>query len=195
MIPKLEECAYEYIENARKVFVKKQISLISQQCIGGVIYHDMEMKFLSPTINLYLDAKDFIKMVENLQYYMSLPIKVENQDGKIVGFLEDLKIIFLHYDEVETAKEKWEERKQRILWDKLFIICTDRDGFDDECFERFKNLKYPKVLVTRNEKWKDEDFCVYLEKYKNEDFIPDTIPTREFYEQNQIIKILNQAYN
>ena len=186
--------AIEYIEKAKKIFKKKKLSVISQQCIGGVIYHDMGMQFLAPTVNLYLEAKDFVEMVENLETYMKLPIIVKEENGKIIGELGKLRVIFLHYNEVEVAKSKWEERKKRIIWDKIFIICTDRDGFDEECFERFKKLKYPKALVTRNPKWKDEKFCVYLEKYCDEDYIPDTIPTREFYENNRIIELLNQAY-
>ena len=195
MVQELNENALKYIEEAKKIFQKKQISFISQQCIGGVIYHDMEMQFLSPTINLYLNPQDFLEMVENLENYMTLPINMKIEDGKIIGYIGKLRIIFLHYDDLEIAKQKWEERKKRILYDKLFIICTDRDGFDQKCFERFKKIKYPKALVTRNEKWKDEEFCVYLEKYKKEEYIPDTIPTREFYEKNQIIKLINKAYS
>lgn len=191
----LDKKALEYIEAAKKEFIKKDISLISQQCIGGVIYHDMEMKFLSPTINLYLEPRDFLEMVENLKFYMEVPIKVRKEAGLVIGYLNHLRVIFLHYDQVEVAKEKWEERKKRINWDKIFVICTDRDGFDNECFQRFKKLKYPKALITRNEEWKNEDFCVYLEKYKEDDFIPDTIPTRDFYEKNKIIQLLNKAYN
>lgn len=190
----LEPGAVKYIEEARKKFEKKTLSILSQQCIGGVIYHDMGMQFLSPTINLYLNAKDFLTMVENIEYYMKLPVDMKMENGKIVGYLEDLRIVFMHYTEIENAKQKWEERKTRILWDKIFVICSDRDGFDEECFERFQKLKYPKALVARNPKWKNEKFCVYLEKYSEEEYIPDTIPTREFYENNKIIELLNQAY-
>lgn len=193
-MPNLSEEALEYIKKAKDEFEIKDISIISQQCIGGIIYHDMGMKFLSPTINLYLEAKDFIEMVENLEEYMKLPINVKKENGLVIGELGKLRVIFLHYNEIEEAKEKWEERKKRILWDKIFVICTDRDGFDEECFERFKKLKYPKALITRNLKWKDEEFCVYLEKYCEEEFIPNTIPTREFYEKNKIIELLNKAY-
>lgn len=191
----LNEKALKLIEVAKKEFIKKDISLISQQCIGGVIYHDMEMQFLSPTINLYLESQDFLKLVENLTFYMEIPIKIKKENDLIIGYLNDIKIIFLHYNEEEKAKEKWEERKKRIKWDKIFVICTDRDGFDNKCFERFKKLKYPKALITRNEEWKNEEFCVYLEKYKNDKFIPDTIPTRDFYQNNKIIELLNKAYN
>lgn len=190
----LSQNAIKYINQAKEIFNGKELSIISQQCIGAVIYHDMGMKFLSPTVNLYLEAKDFIQMVEDLETYMSLPIKVKKENDLIVGELDKLRVIFLHYHTIEEAKTKWEERKSRIIWDKIFIICTDRDGFDEECFEKFKKLKYPKALITRNPDWKDEDFCVYLEKYSNFDHIPDTVGTREFYEKNKIIELLNKAY-
>ena len=46
------------------------------------------------------------------------------------------------------------------------------DDTVEECFERFKKIKYPKALITRNSKWKNEEFCVYLDKYSNEEYIP-----------------------
>lgn len=188
----LEQEAIQKIEEARKCFKPRPISIISQQCIGGVIYHDMGMQFLSPTINLYFEAKDFIKFVENLKHYMNVAIDVKEEEGKIIGYLEDIRINFLHYKEVELAKAKWEERAKRILWNKIFVICTDRDGFDEQCFKRFEALPYKKALITRNKKWKDKDFCIYLNQYEKEDYIPDTIPKREFYIDNKIINLLNK---
>ena len=96
MIQELNKDALKYIEEAKKVFQEKQISFISQQCIGGVIYHDMNMQFLSPTINLYLEPKDFLEMVENLEYYMKLPIQMKMEEDKIIGYLEKLRIIFFN---------------------------------------------------------------------------------------------------
>lgn len=79
----LEQEAIQKIEEARKCFKPRPVSIISQQCIGGGIYHDMGMQFLSPTINLYFEAKDFIKFVENLKHYMNVEIDVKEEDGKI----------------------------------------------------------------------------------------------------------------
>lgn len=188
----LDKEAKTAIKSAREEFRNQPMSLISQQCIGGVIYHDMEMQFLSPTINLYFEAEDFIKFVERLEYYINLPIEVTEVEDKIIGHLGDIKIIFLHYKTMEEAKTKWEERKNRILWDKLFIICTDRDGFNEECFIKLKRINYPKALITRNAKWKDEEFVIYLKQYQDEKYVPDTIPKREFYQENKIIKLINK---
>ncbi len=182
----------EIIEKNRNLYNQEQISFIAQNCIGGVIYHDMNKKFLSPTINLYFSASDFIKFVNNLEYYLSLDINITNNDP-ITAELDDIKLYFLHYNSEEEAIQKWEERKKRIIKDKIFVICTDRDGFDDECMEKFKNIKLPKALITCNEKWRNYPFVIYLEQYKNLTQVPDTIPTREFYNGTQLIKLINEV--
>ena len=64
----LSQNAIQIIERVKKIYDVENISFISQNCIGGIIYHDMEQKFLTPTINLYLMANDFVKFVENLEY-------------------------------------------------------------------------------------------------------------------------------
>ena len=183
----------QLIENAQKSFLHKKVSIISQNCIGGVFYHDMNEKFLSPTINLYFDAYDFLKFVKNISYYLSLDIKIIQTESIIIGKLDDIKIYFLHYHDVNEAINKWNNRKERVITDKLFIICTDRDGFDNECFEIFKSLPYHKALLTCNSKWKDYPFCIYLDKYKNEEFVPDTIPLREFYNNGRLVDLINEV--
>lgn len=150
------------------------------------------MKFLSPTINLYFESKSFIKFINNLEYYISCELKMLEDSKSITGMLDDVKIIFLHYTTAEEAKEKWEQRKERIIKEKIFVISTDRDGFDNEDFENLKKINYPKALITRNEAWKDYDFVIYLKEYKKLSEIPNTIPKREFYKNNKIIKLINE---
>lgn len=188
-----DERILKKIEEAKELFNVENISFISQNCIGGVIYHDMGLKFLTPTINLYFMANDFIKFVENLEYYMNLELVMREDTKVVTGVLGDIEIYFLHYHTNEEALSKWNERKTRIAYDKIFVIQTDRDGFDDDSFERFKNIKYHKALVTRNEKWKDEEFVIYILRYKDEECVPDTIPEREFYIDNKIINLINKS--
>lgn len=183
----------EKIININKLnFKQKNISFISQNCIGGVIYHDMEQKFLSPTINLYFSAKDFIKFVTKIEYYLKIDLKIIDENP-ITGLLDDIKIYFLHYNSKDEAITKWNERKLRINKEKIFVICTDRDGFNDKCFEEFKNIKYNKALITCNKKWKDYDFTIYLEQYRELECVPDTIPKREFYNNTELIKLINEV--
>lgn len=168
-----------------------EISLISQNCIGGIIYHDANQRFLSPTVNLYILPKDFIKFVNNLDYYLSLTPKVEMGKDYPIGTLGDVKINFMHYSSPQGALEKWEERKQRVNFDKIFVIMVERDGFDDEDFKDFLKIKYSKILFTRNEKY-ISDNSVYLKKFKNEKELPDIIPGRYIYKYLKIVKLLNR---
>lgn len=167
-----------------------EISLISQNCVGGIIYHDVNQRFLSPTVNLYILPKDFIKFVNNLDYYLSLTPKVYMGKDYPIGTLGDIKINFMHYSTPQEAVEKWEERKQRINFDKIFVIMVERDGFDDEDFKDFLKIKYPKILFTRKEKY-ISDNSVYFKKFRNEKELPDIIPGRYMYKNMTLVKLIN----
>ena len=77
---KLNEIGKKYRKKFRNKKERKKLkidnfSIISNNCIGGVIYNDLGKKFLSPTVNLYIKPTDFIKFLENMEYYLSLEIK------------------------------------------------------------------------------------------------------------------------
>lgn len=169
------------------------ISLISMNCIGGVVYHDCNKRFLSPTVNLYFYPSDFIKFVNNLEYYLSLTPRVEMGEKYPIGILDDIKIFFMHYDNPEEALSKWEERKARVNKDRIFVIMVERDGFSDEDFENFKRIKYPKLLFTKSEKYLFDD-SLYISKFNNLDQLPDIIPGRYIYYKMKLIKSINRAY-
>ena len=60
----------------RKIMQKRNknmdFTIIAQNCIGGVIYSDLGLQFLSPTINMFIEDENFVKLVENLEYYFSI---------------------------------------------------------------------------------------------------------------------------
>lgn len=171
-----------------------EFSIISSNCIGGIIYSDLHRRFLSPTINLFFSAHDFLKFVFNLDYYISIEPTFTIIDEVITGYLDDLTLYFLHYNSIEHAKDKWNERKKRLIKDKYFVICTDRDGFDEECYSLFKQIKYPKLLVTCNKNWKDDPDVLYLEQYAHLKQIENPIPQREMYKDNIIANIINNNF-
>ena len=59
----LNHLIYQYFRSLIKT--DSEFTIISSNCIGGVIYSDLHRKFLSPTINLFFSAKDFLKFVFN----------------------------------------------------------------------------------------------------------------------------------
>ena len=48
-------------------------TLIAQNCVGGVMYHDLGLKFLSPTINTLIQGDDFVRLCSSFEDYMAAP--------------------------------------------------------------------------------------------------------------------------
>lgn len=123
------------------------VSIISNHCMGGIIYHDLGLRFNSPTINLKILPDDFIKLVENLNDYMSCDlIEIESDLKYPVAKLKDITIYFVHYKTFEEASDKWNERKKRINYDNIRVMMSARDGCSYDTLQRFDKLPYKKVF-------------------------------------------------
>ena len=178
------------INKMRNDFEIKDVTIICQNCIGGVFYHDMESPFLSPTINLYFKCRDFVKFALNLEYYMSQKVQMKWDEEYPLGILDDVEIHFMHYNTCTEAKEAWERRKERINWKKIIVLSTDMEDFTDDVYEQWKRITYPKVLFTAvNRKGEGVVFYPEYEKYKK---VPDLIPKREFYKNGVLVNTLNK---
>lgn len=136
-------------------------TIISRNCVGGIIYHDLGLKFTSPTVNLSMDSPDFITFIENLELLTigggTELMKISDDNCECpVGELRNgeisVKIDFVHYKTFDEAKTKWFERVSRMNFNNLFIIWeyAKNDGSDEELWNRFKLLDIKKVLITGN---------------------------------------------
>ncbi|MFA5283698.1 MAG: DUF1919 domain-containing protein [Bacilli bacterium] len=112
----------------RKELTNNDFSIICNTCIGGTIYHLLGMKFLSPTIDLYIEPSKFVKFCNDLDRYLSLDL-LDISTPKFnypVGCLGDVEIYFMHYKSFDAAKQKWYSRLKRINTNNLFVMMTDR---------------------------------------------------------------------
>lgn len=157
----------------RKRLKANDVSIISSNCNGGVVSHDLGLQFRSPTVNLYFRAEDFIKFCENLSYYLDIDEFTECTDSEIVGeknypiaYLGDILLFLVHYASVEEAQSCWNRRKKRINFDSIVIMTTDRDGMNEELKERFERLPYRKVMFTHLPDMNHPD-CFYIPGYEN----------------------------
>lgn len=182
------------VNKVRRSVDLTNVSLISMNCIGGVFYHDVEARFLTPTINLFFTADDFIKFVNHMEHYLSVTPIVTMGKEYPVGQLDDIKIYFMHFNSIEDALSKWEERKKRINPDRVFVIMVEQNGFTDQNFHDFLRIKYPKILFTRNPNHQSDDI-IYFEKYRDLEELPNIIDKREFYKDMKLPQAVNKAYN
>lgn len=171
-----------------------ELTIISQNCIGGVFSHDMGLEFRSPTVNLFLPAADFIKFVENLQYYLNEELEMSWGETYPIGKLADIELHFVHYETCEQAQSAWERRKKRVDFSKIVVLSTDRDGFDGEIFEKWKQIPYPKLLFTARKEFASDADSVYFPEYEQDGCVQDLIPKRKFYKDGKLLSMINNAY-
>lgn len=150
----------------------------------------MEMEFFSPTINLFIKEPDFVRFVLNLKKYLQCELEIWWEEEYPVGKIGDVYIYFMHYNSCKEAKEAWERRKKRINFDKILVLATDRNGFTDQMYEKWKEIPYNKLLFSVNEKFASKDTILY-KKYMGQETVPDLIPNREFYRKNVLMKKVN----
>ena len=166
-------------------------TIISQNCIGGVLYHDLGMEFLTPTVNAFIPQPDFVRFVLNLEYYLTQDLEMHWEEEYPVGQICDIRIHFMHYTTCKEAKDCWNRRKARIKWDKILILSTDRDGFDDAVYQQWKDIPYPKILFTVHKKYYEPTDSIHINVPVPAECVGDLIPNREFYAQNLVINKLN----
>lgn len=148
---------------------QKDVTIIASFCGGGTIYHDLDLKFLSPTINTAFDGPDFCRFCCDLKKNLNEEIK-EAKTSKVnypVGKIgNNIEIRFVHYDNFENAKIKWNQRRKRVNYDKILILATDRDGmYDEECLKSFDKLPYKKIMFTS--KKYPYDWAIYCDYFKH----------------------------
>ena len=109
-----------------------------------------------------------------------------------VGELGDVELHFVHYETCQEAQAAWERRKKRVNLNNVVVLSTDRDGFDDAVFGKWKEIPYPKLLFTACEKYAKEG-AIYFPQYSNHGCVPDLIPKREFYIGSKLVSIINNV--
>lgn len=186
---KIEEDKKELYNERQKIInindFPKNMTIISNMCLGGRLYHDYHQKFLTPTIDFYMNPDDFIKFCSNLKYYLNyklkpLPsLKFCHLEKFIFCDLNGLIVGFSHTnDSYEKILKKWEERKRRVNYNNIVIICTDRNILTfpyTRCSENtimeFEKLPYRKIMFSIK-KYDSKDI-IYLPSFSKEVATPE----------------------
>ena len=176
---------YRLITNAylKRKLKNKNFTILAPTCIGGVIYHHLGLKFLSPTVNLWMTEDDLYKFVMDLEYYISQEVEFFAQDIKLdypIGIIrgkdesEDVLIQFNHHKSFVDAKAIWDVRKQRINWSNLYVIASTRGGETNSKITRWENVKDKVnglVLFTAHD-YPNIPYALQLTKFKDREYCP-----------------------
>ncbi|WP_160115334.1 DUF1919 domain-containing protein [Varibaculum vaginae] len=151
-----------HLHKNRKL-TNREVTIISNNCIAGVIYHDCGLRFLSPTVNLWFQTEDFFTYAANiLQYSPQQGAKLREIFEEGISYplglltpksadLPAIKLYFQHYPSFELAKKKWEGRSKRINFDNICLIfeCSQPITGKSPIPKLFRQAPYShKVIVT-----------------------------------------------
>lgn len=146
----------------------RDFSLISNNCNGGILCHELKVRFNTPIVNLYMSANDFIQFLEKMPYYLEVDVTEYSSGRKYPeGKLGDLILEFVHYESFTAAKIKWDERKKRINWQNLFVMMTEQDGATEDTVKRFDALPYKNKVIFTQKKYDQYNSAFYIENRGN----------------------------
>ena len=179
----------------------KTFSLIASNCNGCCISHDLGLQFRSPFVNLCLNAADYIKFLENPQAYLDAPLEfpAEIQKSYPVGILKDITLHFMHYRSAQEAQEAWERRKERIDWNNLFVLMTDKDGCTEQLLQRFDALPYRNKIVFTHAPMPQIRSAVYIPGFESEtevgncDAFVNNFSGRKYFDYFDYVKWFNEG--
>lgn len=188
------------------------VSILSNCCIGGTMYNDLGLRFLSPTINLFFGHHGFIDFVNHIDEYKDAelintgrfdigengihgPICLLNKHG-----LPTIEIHFLHYASFEEARDKWIERYNRINKDKIFLVIEAKDEHEHGIIDEYVSLNYPKIIFTdlKSEPSKNIMHMKLYDRKNNEKSVTgfiDVFSHRGYDEFDFVNNIFNRDYN
>jgi len=158
---------------------KSDLSIICNNCIGGILYNTLKLECLSPCKNLAIPDESFLKMIQNLEYYMNCKPKLvrwqmdpHSKKKFPVMSIDGVEIWFNHDTVIDEALEKWNRRKKKINYKNILLIMYSES---DEIAKRFLHIaNYCKKIVFVPEQSKIEnENCIKLKMF------PDQ---KEFYE-------------
>lgn len=192
----------KYEESLQKKLKVSGFSIICSSCMGGVIYHRLGEKFLSPTVNLWINQKEFLKMVKDLKKYMKYDLIFINQTQYKfpVAKLNDIFIYFNHSKTNEEARELWNRRRERINYDNLYIIMYDRDGITKEEILSLQNVPCKNKVVFSDKSYPEIDYIKTikpnLKKINGISLLDkDLFLRRTFEKKFDFVKWLNDGIN
>ncbi len=132
------------------------ISILSNLCWGGIAAHTLGIECCSPTKDLWISESEFLKLLKNLNFYLSLdPVFVgwAEADGRFDAArypllaIGDIVLHCNHDTDPEKAYEKWQRRKTKINYENLIAVLITENPELEKQFYQLDNITKKYCLV------------------------------------------------
>ena len=161
----------------------KNFSIICNNCLGGFIYKHYNLEYRTPTLGLFMVAKDYIKFLHNMKWYLSKKLEfisikelmayeqlkdIEEMMNFPIARLGDIEVFFMHYKSQKEAEEKWNRRIKKINWDNLIVIMAENETFSYEILREFDKLPFKKKVCFSKDEYPDIQSACCIEEMRDE---------------------------
>lgn len=196
---------------ANLLLKNKDFTLLTDNCLAGAIYHDFGMQFRTPLINGAFSPEDYIKFLKKPKYYLSLDLVFISNKELLPPFyrkdcpvarLGDIHFRFSHYHVSEDMiRIIWNKRKNRINWDNLYIIMTEKKECTIEHMKEFDSLPYRNKLILTCRHYSELKNAFYVKGFEEIGYIDNLLKdmsgflhiTKKYYDQFDFVTWLNSG--
>lgn len=165
---------------------ESEISIISNNCWGGIICNTLSLECRSPFKNMFLRNEEYLKVISNLEEYMMADpifVRYEEEIHSHINYpvirINDIEIHCNHYIDYKVAIDDWNRRKEKINYKNLFF----------EMYTVEKNVAKKFLELTKDKK------SVCFVPWKSNDKKAITLPlfseNIEFYESVNVNATIN----
>ena len=174
------------INKIQRIFINRRLksrlqnhgmTVISANCVGAFILHDLNEPFNSPFVNLYLSPNDFVRYLQNIEFYQRQSLTfIQSEKPYPVAKLADLRVHFMHYRNSQEAQQKWLARSARMNLDNLFIMMTDKDdaqGIAYEDLAAFDQLPFKNKVVFTRKPYPEFKSAFYIKGFEKQNQVGD----------------------
>lgn len=185
----------------QKALKDTPVSLICNNCTGGILLHDYGKRFDSPFVNMAIYGEDFFRLVTDLPRYLSYPLNEDKdrseQYGYPVAMLGDVMIRFPHDSDFGVVLETWNRRVSRVDFSHVFVLWVGyRDELPESMIEEIAAVPYPKVVFLNHER-KDVPYTYHIKGFEGEKGVGhvwanEGLSGKKYYDQFPIEKWLKR---
>lgn len=190
------------INNSR--IKNKNVTIISNNCWAGIFYRNNNLEYLSPTLGLFFMAEEYIKFIYNIRDYINQDIEfisIEQSKYKSylkklnykspIGKIKDVEIMFLHYENEDEAREKWNRRKTRINWNNIIYKFSDQNMCTYEHLKRFQEFEAKNKICFTTRKYEGLDTTQIKDYEKCENVGDDIKSYKKYFNIYEFINNIN----
>lgn len=153
--------------------LESPLTIFSDDCWGGLVYHYLYLPINSPTVNLWFNKSDFLKFVSDYQFYLNCELKCERETdifrcqialGSLGEGDKKITMMLNHHACFADAAADWNKRKDRVNKNNIFVKMSNETG-DPDLARRFEQIPLEKKAIFTPTSFPQCSSSIFMPRY------------------------------